>query len=136
MEFGLFGGVRKCLKFGYGWQTWVRVSLKYNLSSSKQFEVRSLYLGSIQHYWQVTTSWFKYFFTCFICEKKLQINFFLVSMSVYKIGFLFLRRGLLFILRCFFPLLKHSASNIFQNMSFVISILCILCDVNFFLEKC
>ena len=37
--FGLFGGVQNGSKFSFGGRTWVRVSSKFNLSSSKQFEV-------------------------------------------------------------------------------------------------
>ena len=38
-RFGLFGGDQKGSKFSFGGQTWVCVSLKFDLSSSKQIEV-------------------------------------------------------------------------------------------------
>ena len=33
-------------KFGFGGRTWVRVSSKFDLSSSKQFEVRYIWVQS------------------------------------------------------------------------------------------
>ena len=45
-KFGLFGGVRIGLKFGFPRQTWIQVSLKFDLSSSKQFEVHYFWVRS------------------------------------------------------------------------------------------
>ena len=45
-KFGLFRGVRLDLKFGFGGQSWVRVSSKFDPSSSKQFEVRYIWVQS------------------------------------------------------------------------------------------
>ena len=42
LKFRLFGGVRVGLKFGFGGRTWVLVSLNFDLSSSKRFEVSCL----------------------------------------------------------------------------------------------
>ena len=38
-KFRLFEGVWVCSKFGFGRRTWVQVSSKFDLSSSKQFKV-------------------------------------------------------------------------------------------------
>ena len=45
-RFGLFGGFRKGLKFGFSGWTWIRVSLKFDLSSLKKFEVRYIWVWS------------------------------------------------------------------------------------------
>ena len=42
----LFGGVQKGSKFGFGGQTWVQVSLKFDLSSLKWFEVHYIWVRS------------------------------------------------------------------------------------------
>ena len=46
-KFGHFAGferVRKGSKFGFGGQTWVRVSLKFDQSSFKQFKVHYIWV--------------------------------------------------------------------------------------------
>ena len=45
-KFRLFGGVWVGLKIGFGGRTWVWVSSKFNLSSSKQFEVHYIWVQS------------------------------------------------------------------------------------------
>ena len=43
-KFGHFAGVRKGSKFVFGGQAWVQKSSKFDLSSSKQFEVRYIWV--------------------------------------------------------------------------------------------
>ena len=59
-QFGLFEGS----KYNFGRRTWVRMSSKFNLSSSKQFDfiVHCVYLGLIQHYYIGIFDFYYYLF--------------------------------------------------------------------------
>ena len=54
-KFGVLGGVRMGSKLGFDGRTWVRVSSKFDLSSSKLFEVRYICVRSNTKYLRIKT---------------------------------------------------------------------------------